>query len=168
MYTNFKLEQNPDFQMRKGQFNALMNSLCIDKHSEDHIPVKVGLVVRTKTTNLVATTEEGNKLLISDILVKKLGEGYFSLISNVQILLLQTFGQLNFETIKNTILVPYGAFEDQGEMIIYFNLVIDDNLVEEFSHNPSIKFLPIQEDSLNIPDNRTIIILPTLTIVSNE
>ena len=168
MYTNFKLEQNPDFQMRQGQFNALMNSLEVDQITSEHIPVKVGLVVRTKTSNLVATTEEGTKLLVSDVKIKKQGEGYFSLITNIQVLLLETFGELNFEVIKNTVLIPYGAFEDQGEMIVYFNLIIEDNLVEEFSNNPSIKFVPIEEDSLNLPDKRTIIILPTLTIVSNE
>lgn len=167
MYSNYKLKTNPDFHMERGEFNTLVNSLCTDKITDDHMPVKVGLVIRTKTSNLVASKEDGTKLFVSDV-TKDSGEGYFSLLTTIQSMLIKTFENLDFNIIKNTILLPYGAFEDQGDKIIYFNLIIEDNLVEAFNTNPSITFVPIEESSLNMPDKRTIIILPTLTIVNND
>lgn len=163
MYTNHKLPNNPSFRMTGVEFNTLVNSLTKEPHGEAN-PVQVGLAIRTKTSNLIAKQED--TVLFCKDLSSELGEGYFNIISNIQKMLIETFGDINFNVIKETVLMPIGAFEDQGNIIIYCNLIIEDHQVEVFSTNPSIKFFPIEENSLNNLNNRSIIILPTLTVVN--
>ena len=163
MYTNHKLPNNPSFRMTGVEFNTLINSITREPHGEAK-PVQVGLAIRTKTSNLIAKQED--TVLFCKDLSSELGEGYFNIISNIQKMLIDTFGDIDFNVIKETVLMPVGAFEDQGNIIIYCNLIIEDHQVEVFSTNPSIVFLPIEEISLKNLDNRSIMILPTLTIVS--
>lgn len=163
MYSSYQLENNPSFKMTGKDFNILVNSLNNEEESNAK-PVKVGLVIRTTTSNLVAKKED-SLLLLTD-LSPELGQGYFNVLTNIQKMLIDTFGNIDFDTISKTVLMPIGAFEDQGEIVIYLNLIIEDEHLDTFSTNASINFLPIQENSLNNLDNRSIMILPTLTIVN--
>lgn len=165
MYTNYKLKENPSFKMTGLEFNTLVNSITREPHEEVK-PVQFGLAIRTKTSNVIA--KQGDTVLFCKDLSSELGEGYFNIISNIQKMLIDTFGDIDFNVIKETVLMPVGAFEYQGNIIIYFNLIIEDHQVEVFSTNPSINFLPIEGISLNNLDNRSIMILPTLTIVSKQ
>lgn len=164
MYTKYKLETNPHFKMTGTEFNMLVNSL-VKTPTPDTKPVKVGLTIRTATSNLVA--KEGDRIVHMKDLEPELGEGYFNVITNIQKMLVNTYGEIDFDVIKNTVLMPVGAFEDQGEIVIYCVLIIQDEHLETFSTNELINFLPIEENSLNNLDNKSIMILPTLTIVSN-
>lgn len=165
MYSNYVLSKNPSFKMTKEDFNQLVNSLT-ETPEEGSRPVKVGLTIRTATNNLVATkTLKEHEVVFIHDLDPTLGKGYFNIINNLQKFLTETFGELTLDIIKKTVLMPVGAFEDEGDLIIYCVLVIQDEQLETFSTNDSIKFIPIEENSLKNLDNRSIIILPTLTVV---
>ena len=162
MYSNYQLENNPSFKMTGKEFNTLLNSL-VKEPTENSKPVKVGLTIRTATSNLVAKHED--KILLPVDLDPNLGEGYFNVLTNIQKMLIDTFGIINMNVISKTVLMPVGAFEDQGEIIIYCVLILQDEHLDTFSTNASINFLPIEENSLNNLDNKSIMVLPTLTIV---
>ena len=162
MYSNYQLENNPSFKMTGKEFNTLVNSLTKEP-TENSKPVMVGLTIRTATSNLVAKHED--EILLPIELDPNLGEGYFNVLSNIQKMLIDTFGIINMGVISKTVLMPVGAFEDQEEMIIYCVLILQDEHFDTFSTNASINFLPIQENSLNNLDNKSIMVLPTLTIV---
>ena len=162
MYSNYQLENNPSFKMTGKDFNILVNSLTKEPE-ENSKPVKVGLTIRTATNNLVAKQED--EILLPIELDPNLGEGYFNVLTNIQKMLIDTFGNINIDVISKTVLMPVGAFEDQGYMIIYCVLIIQDEHLDQFSTNASINFLPIEENSLNNLDNKSIMVLPTLTIV---
>lgn len=159
MYTNYKLKENPSFRMTKEEFNTLVNSL----KEEGETKVKVGLVVRTTYSNEVAI--EGNDFMFIEDIHNGHG-GYFNVVGACQKILVEKFHVADLDTIKNTVLMPVGAFEHEGEIVIYLNLVIKDGFEQRFKTNESINFLPIQEISLNNLDNKSIMVLPTLTIVS--
>ncbi len=163
MYSNYKLENNPSFKMTRHDFNALVNSIT-EEPTEDSKPIKVGLTIRTATSNLVAKQED--KIVFPIELQPNLHEGYFNVLTNIQKMLIDTFGTIAFNLISKTVLMPVGAFEDQGEIIIYCVLILQDEHLDPFSTNASIKFLPIEKNSLNNLDNKSIMVLPTLTIVS--
>ena len=162
MYSNYQLENNPSFKMTGKEFNTLVNSLTKEP-TENSKPVMVGLTIRTTTSNLVA--KHGDEILLPIELDPNLGEGYFNVLSNIQKMLIDTFGEIDFNTISKTVLMPIGAFEDQGDIVIYLNLIIQDEHLDTFNTNASINFLPIEENSLNNLDNKSIMVLPTLTIV---
>lgn len=162
MYSNYQLENNPSFKMTGKDFNILVNSLTKEPE-ENSKPVMVGLTIRTATSNLVAKQED--EILLPIELDPNLGEGYFNVLTNIQKMLIDTFGNINIDVISKTVLMPVGAFEDQGYMIIYCVLIIQDEHLDQFSTNASINFLPIEENSLNNLDNKSIMVLPTLTIV---
>ena len=162
MYSSYQLENNPSFKMTGKDFNILVNSL-VKEPEENSKPVKVGLTIRTATSNLVAKQED--EILLPIELDPNLGEGYFNVLTNIQKMLIDTFGNINIDVISKTVLMPVGAFEDQGYMIIYCVLIIQDEHLDQFSTNASINFLPIEENSLNNLDNKSIMVLPTLTIV---
>ena len=162
MYSNYQLENNPSFKMTGKEFNTLVNSL-VKEPEENSKPVKVGLTIRTATNNLVAKQED--KIVFPIDLDPNLGEGYFNVLTNIQKMLIDTFGEIDFNTISKTVLMPIGAFEDQGDIVIYLNLIIQDEHLDTFNTNASINFLPIEENSLNNLDNKSIMVLPTLTIV---
>ena len=162
MYSNYQLENNPSFKMTGKEFNTLVNSL-VKEPEENSKPVKVGLTIRTATSNLVAKHED--KILLPVDLDPNLGEGYFNVLSNIQKMLIDTFGNIDFNVISKTVLMPVGAFEDQEEIIIYCVLILQDEHLEIFNTNTSINFLPIEENSLNNLDSKSIMVLPTLTIV---
>ena len=162
MYSNYQLENNPSFKMTGKEFNTLVNSLTKEP-TENSKPVRVGLTIRTATSNLVAKHEDG--ILLPIELDPNLGEGYFNVLTNIQKMLIDTFGIINMGVISKTVLMPVGAFEDQEEMIIYCVLILQDEHLDTFSTNASINFLPIEENSLNNLDNKSIMVLPTLTIV---
>lgn len=162
MYSNYQLENNPSFKMTGKEFNTLVNSLTKEP-TENSKPVMVGLTIRTATSNLVAKHED--EILLPIELDPNLGEGYFNVLTNIQKMLIDTFGIINMNVISKTVLMPVGAFEDQGHMVIYCVLIIQDEHWEIFNTNTSINFLPIEENSLNNLDNKSIMVLPTLTIV---
>lgn len=162
MYSNYQLENNPSFKMTGKEFNTLVNSL-VKEPEENSKPVKVGLTIRTATSNLVAKHED--EILLPIELDPNLGEGYFNVLTNIQKMLIDTFGNINIDVISKTVLMPVGAFEDQGNMVIYCVLIIQDEHWEVFNTNTSINFLPIEENSLNNLDSKSIMVLPTLTIV---
>ena len=162
MYSNYQLENNPSFKMTGKEFNTLVNSLTKEP-TENSKPVMVGLTIRTATSNLVA--KHGDEILLPIELDPNLGEGYFNVLTNIQKMLIDTFGIINMGVISKTVLMPVGAFEDQEEMIIYCVLILQDEHLDTFSTNASINFLPIEENSLNNLDNKSIMVLPTLTIV---
>ena len=162
MYSNYQLENNPSFKMTGKEFNTLVNSLTKEP-TENSKPVMVGLTIRTATSNLVAKHED--EILLPIELDPNLGEGYFNVLTNIQKMLIDTFGIINMDVISKTVLMPVGAFEDQGHMVIYCVLIIQDEHWEIFNTNTSINFLPIEENSLNNLDNKSIMVLPTLTIV---
>ena len=162
MYSSYQLENNPSFKMTGKDFNILVNSLTKEPE-ENSKPVMVGLTIRTATSNLVAKQED--EILLPIDLDPNLGEGYFNVLTNIQKMLIDTFGNIDFNVISKTVLMPVGAFEDQGYMIIYCVLIIQDEHLDQFSTNASINFLPIEENSLNNLDNKSIMVLPTLTIV---
>lgn len=162
MYSSYQLENNPSFKMTGKDFNILVNSL-VKEPEENSKPVKVGLTIRTATSNLVAKHED--KILLPVDLDPNLGKGYFNVLTSIQKMLIDTFGDIDFNTISKTVLMPIGAFEDQGDIVIYLNLIIQDEHLDTFNTNASINFLPIQKNSLNNLDNKSIIVLPTLTIV---
>lgn len=162
MYSNYQLENNPSFKMTGKDFNILVNSL-VKEPKENSKPVKVGLTIRTATNNLVAKQEDKIVFLID--LDPNLGEGYFNVLTHIQKMLIDTFGNIDFNVISKTVLMPVGAFEDQGEIVIYCVLIVQDEQLDPFNTNASINFLPIDENSLNNLDNKSIMVLPTLTIV---
>lgn len=162
MYSNYQLEDNPSFKMTGKEFNTLVNSLTKGP-TENSKPVKVGLTIRTATSNLVAKRED--EILLPIELEPHLGEGYFNIITNIQKMLIDTFGNIDIDVISKTVLMPVGAFEDQECLIIYCVLIIQDEHLEVFNTNTSINFLHIEENSLNNLDNKSIMVLPTLTIV---
>lgn len=162
MYSNYQLENNPSFKMTGKEFNTLVNSLTKEP-TENSKPVMVGLTIRTATSNLVAKHED--EILLPIELDPNLGEGYFNVLTNIQKMLIDTFGNINIDVISKTVLMPVGAFEDQGHMVIYCVLIIQDEHWEVFNTNTSINFLPIEENSLNNLDSKSIMVLPTLTIV---
>lgn len=162
MYSSYQLENNPSFKMTGKDFNILVNSL-VKEPEENSKPVKVGLTIRTATSNLVA--KQDDEILLPIELDPNLGDGYFNVLTNIQKMLIDTFGNIDFNVISKTVLMPVGAFEDQGYMIIYCVLIIQDEHLDQFSTNASINFLPIEENSLNNLDNKSIMVLPTLTIV---
>ena len=162
MYSNYQLENNPSFKMTGKEFNTLVNSLTKEP-TENSKPVMVGLTIRTATSNLVAKHDD--EIVLPIELDPNLGEGYFNVLTNIQKMLIDTFGIINMDVISKTVLMPVGAFEDQGHMIIYCVLIIQDEHWEVFNTNTSINFLPIEENSLNNLDSKSIMVLPTLTIV---
>ena len=162
MYSSYQLENNPSFKMTGKDFNILVNSLTKEPE-ENSKPVMVGLTIRTATSYLVAKQED--KIVFPIDLDPNLGEGYFNVLTNIQKMLIDTFGNIDFNVISKTVLMPVGAFEDQGYMIIYCVLIIQDEHLDQFSTTASINFLPIEENSLNNLDNKSIMVLPTLTIV---
>lgn len=162
MYSNYQLENNPSFKMTGTEFNALVNSLTKEP-TENSKPVMVGLTIRTATSNLVAKHDD--EILLPIELDPNLGEGYFNVLTNIQKMLIDTFGNINIDVISKTVLMPVGAFEDQGCIVVYCVLIIQDEHWEIFNTNTSINFLPIEENSLNNLDNKSIMVLPTLTIV---
>lgn len=163
MYLDYQLATNPSFRMTREDFNSLVNSLT-DTPTPTTKPVEVGVVYRTETTNKVATT--GDNVLFRRQIDKTETQGYFEIINSVQKLTIELFGDIPFNAIKETVLMPIGAFETEGVIIIYFNLILKDNVVEVFNTNPLVDFVPINE-VLNTSYKRDIIILPTLTQVRN-
>lgn len=161
MYSNYHLANNPSFKMKGKEFNILTNSL-ITEPTENSKPVNIGLTIRTTNSNLIAKQE--NKILFTSELSSELGEGYFNVLSNIQTMLIDMFGNIDFNVISKTVLMPVGAFEDQGEIFIYCMLIIQDDQVEAFNTNGSINFLPIEENTLNNLDNKSIIVLQTITV----
>lgn len=161
MYSNYHLATNPSFKMEGKEFNILTNSL-ITEPTENSKPIKIGLTIRTTNSNLVAKQED--KILFTSELSPELGEGYFNVLSNIQTMLIDMFGNIDFNVISKTVLMPVGAFEDQGEIFIYCMLVIQDDQVEAFNTNGLINFLPIEENTLNNLDNKSIIVLQTITV----
>lgn len=161
MYSNYHLANNPSFKMEGKEFNTLTNSL-ITEPTENSKPVNIGLTIRTTNSNLVAKQED--KILFTSELSSELGEGYFNVLSNIQTMLIDMFGNIDFNVISKTVLMPVGAFEDQGEIFIYCMLIIQDDQVEAFNTNGSINFLPIEENTLNNLDNKSIIVLQTITV----
>lgn len=162
MYSNYQLENNPSFKMTRKEFNTLVNSLTKEP-TENSKPVRVGLTIRTASSNLVAKHDD--EIVLPIELDPNLGEGYFNVLTNIQKMLIDTFGIINMGVISKTVLMPVGAFEDREEMIIYCVLILQDEHLDTFSTNASINFLPIEENSLNNLDNKSIMVLPTLTIV---
>lgn len=161
MYSNYHLANNPSFKMEGKEFNTLTNSL-ITEPTENSKPVNIGLTIRTTNSNLVAKQED--KILFTSELSSELGEGYFNVLSNIQTMLIDMFGNIDFNVISKTVLMPVGAFEDQEEIFIYCMLIIQDDQVEAFNTNGSINFLPIEENTLNNLDNKSIIVLQTITV----
>lgn len=163
MYSNYKLKTSPSFKMQGTEFNTLVNSMTKDKITHNHKPVKLGVTIRTKTTNLVA--KQDNSILLECETESRFGEGFFNIISNAQRLIINTFGEIDFGVISNTVFLPIGAFENEEEITVYCHLIIDDEHVEVFSIKDSINFVPIGDNSLNNLNNKSIIVLQTLSIV---
>lgn len=165
MYTSYKLENNPSFKMLGKDFNTLVNSITSEQ-TGDSKPVRLGLTIRTATSNEVAMKD--NQIIHTFDIDPELGAGYFNLLNNIKILLTDTFGDLPFSLMQQTVLMPVGAFENEGIIYIYFVLVIQDSHVETFSTNDQIRFVHIEGNALNNLDKKSIIILPTLTVVKNK
>ena len=165
MYTSYKLENNPSFKMLGKDFNTLVNSITSEQ-TGDSKPVRLGLTIRTATSNEVAMKD--NQVIHTFDIDPELGTGYFNLLNNIKIFLTDTFGDLPFNLVQQTVLMPIGAFENEGIIYIYFVLVIQDSHVKTFSTNDQIRFVPIEGNALNNLDKKSIIVLPTLTVVKNK
>lgn len=163
MYTNYKLQENPSFRMIGAEFNKLLNTMTPDKGKDTDKPVKLGITIRTKTTNLVA--KKDTSLLLETETLPKFGGGFFNIVSTAQNLLINTFGNIDFDVISKTVFLPVGAFEHEGNIFVYCHLIVEDEHTEAFSTNDSINFLPIEENTLNNLDNKSIMVISTLSIV---
>lgn len=151
MYTSIKLPENPHFKMTGHEFNALVNTLE-PKPTKDSMPVECNLVVRTTTSNEVLIHED--TILIDVTLDKAEPLGYFKVLYALRNCLVENFGDIPFEVIKETVMMPIGAFEFDSKVVIYMNLIIQDNQKEYFQ-NPTWKFESIDKvkESLNPKSN---------------
>ena len=84
MYTSYKLENNPSFKMLGKDFNTLVNSITSEQ-TGDSKPVRLGLTIRTATSNEVAMKD--NQIIHTFDIDPELGAGYFNLLNNIKILL---------------------------------------------------------------------------------
>lgn len=156
MYTNKTLSTNPHFKMKGTEFNEIVNSLKATKEDADK-PVKIALTIRTATTNLVA---ENLSSIVMTIDPKPLDvNNYFSMLASIKDELSETFGSFDLDLIKQTVLMPIGVFEYKGQVYIYFNLIIQDNLIEKFN---GVEFLKIEK--LEVLDSLSKMVLPSLIV----
>lgn len=156
MFTKTKLTNNPSFRMTKEDFNSLVNSISHVKHDGSK-PVKVALSVRTIKSNKVF--KKNNSVLLEGEINSYDTTGYFSLIRSIQKLIMDEFNIIEFNIIKNTILMPVGAFENEhGEIVVYFHLILQKT-VEDIFHS----LVPIE--TLNNLDFGSTMVLQTLSIV---
>lgn len=158
MYLDINLDQKVNFKMTKESFNSVINSLTDEPKGK---PVRLGLLVRSTTTNLVAKFED-SILLKSDIKEVPNQKGYFRLIHVIRDLVM---GKLNIESdvLMKTILMPIGVIEEETEYIIYFNLIIPDDILNTL--NTDVFFVPITECLFNGLDSLSQIIKPTVSVV---
>ena len=102
MYSNYQLENNPSFKMTRKEFNTLVNSLTKEP-TENSKPVRVGLTIRTATSNLVA--KHYDEIVLPIELDPNLGEGYFNVLTNIQKMLIDTFGIINMDVSRSVVIL---------------------------------------------------------------
>lgn len=159
MFTKTNLTKNPSFKMTKEDFNSLVNSISPEEQDGSK-PVKVAVSVRTMASNKVF--KKDNSVLLEGETKPHNTKGYFSLIISIQKLIMDEFNIQDFNVIKNTILMPVGAFEnEQGELVVYFHLILQET-VEDVFHN----LVPISNETLNNLDFGSTMVLQTLSIVN--
>ena len=160
MYTEYKLPHT-SFKMRKEKYNELVNSIQ-ENPTDESVPVRVGLTIRTTRTNRIAHVGES---VIFDIEIKPhTNTGYFSVIHSIRHFLLETYGEEVLPLIPKTVLMPVGAFMFNNEMILYFNLILEDEIENDFITD-TIKTRSLS--NLGYLDEKSKVIIPTLTFITH-
>lgn len=163
-----KETKETNFKMIKGEFNSLINSITTTKQNEDDMKVNVGVVVRTANTNEILINKEKQVVFVSPILMET-HVGYFALIETIKILLsekFEGFKNITMEQLKKTMLLPIGTYLKDGEVVVYFNLIIDDGVKSVFANNDySYNFEKLDDNLLSNLNGCDIIIKDTLTII---
>lgn len=166
MKSDYTLEVSPYFQMKGSDFNKLLNS--VKRELEEGVDVKVALTVRTSQSNLVLTretsilTKENSVVFKMPVLPYKETEGAFSVLLSLQALVDQQLHLTGNDIVNNTVLIPIGAYEENNCIIIYYHLIIKDELIDSLSSNDSFNFQNIKEVKLNNTNPESIIVLSTL------
>ena len=162
MYSTIRLTKNPNFKMTGEEFNVIVNTMkeeCV----EGARPIKLALAIRTTHTNLVALS---NKSIVCTSPIFSEGTmGYFNVTTTVKRVVEHLFPHITFEDIKNTVLLPIGVYEQNGQLFVYMNLIIQDDQVNTFSGD-DFKYVPIQDLHSNFDlDINSLMVLPTLNLV---
>lgn len=163
-----RITQETNFRMEKGEFNSLINNLTTTKQNEDDMKVNIGVVVRTAKTNEILINKEKQVILVSPIITSN-HVGYFALIETVKDTLSNTFEDfknITMDKLKLTVLMPIGTYVKEGELVVYFNLIIDDEVKSVFvNNNYSYNFEKMDETLLSSLKGCDIIVKDTLKIV---
>lgn len=159
MYINKELITNDVmFKMPNGKFNELCNNLKKDYEDGD-IKVNVSVLVRTDSTNEVLVQDDS--ILFSKDVNNDL-QGYFALAKTCGVLLQENTNTKIQDIVKQTVLLPCGAFMYEQELHFYFNLIIKPEIkgyfIPSFENIDNIKLLDLP--------NKDIIVLPTLVITN--
>lgn len=160
MYTEYKLPHT-SFKMVREKYNELVNSIN-ENPTEESVPVRVGLTIRTMKTNRIAYV--GESVLFDIEINPHNNKGYFSVIHSIRHFLLDTYGEKILPLIPKTVLMPVGAFMYNNEMILYFNLILEDEVENEFITD-NIKMQNLS--NLGYLDEKSKIIKPTLTFTTH-
>ena len=159
LYSTHELKVNPSFKMDKIEFNTLVNNLSEDPTGKEAV---IGLTIRTINSNRVCTMDDSVVLPIE--INKHDMEGYFSLLKSIQLYLIDKIGNNFSLSLVQTVLMPVGAFTLDNKIFIYFNLLIQDEIENQYTTSE------LQFRSINSLDNLNSIskvVVPTLTIVEN-
>lgn len=165
MYSSYQLKQNPSFKMTGAEFNEIINTVKDNEQTGWCKPIKLSLSIRTTQTNLVA--KSNNSIVItSDLVTGEEINGYFRLTYTVKKVLKHFFPSVVFEDIKNTVLLPIGVYEQNGEMFVYMHLILQDDQIEQFT-NPYIEYTHIKDLYFDFKlDSASLMVLQTLNIVN--
>lgn len=153
------------FRLDGGKYNTLVNAITHDKTNEDDYEINIAMVIRTDNTNEILINKNGSSIVFTNKVGFNDMIGYFSLATSCQELLLREIAPKfrdNIEDIKKTVLMPVGVFLHDNKVYFYFNLIIKPEIKDHFNYD----FINIDMDALNCLDEKTIIVLPTISIVS--
>lgn len=167
MYSSYQLKQNPSFKMTGEEFNTIINTVRDKEELGWDKPIKLALSIRTTNTNLVAKSNK-SVVVTSDLVTGEHFKGYFRLTFTVKEVLNYLFPNVAFEDIKNTVLLPLGVYEQNGELFIYMHLILQDDQIEQFT-NPEIEYTHIKDLYFDFKlDSASLIVLPTLNLVNEN
>ena len=159
MYTNKHID-SPQFGIRMEDYNSLVNSIDIEG---DYV-ARIGLAIRTTNTNKII--KNGDSVLFDIEINPFQNKGYFSLIHSIRHFLMTTFGEDEIPSlIPQTVLMPVGAFMYNNEMIFYFNLIVEDEIEENFVVE-GLKSTSLLE--LGNLDDKSKVVLSTLPITKTK
>lgn len=163
-----KITKETNFRMAKEEFNSLINNFTTTKQNDDDMKVNIGVIVRTANTNEILVNKEKQVVLVSPIIMET-HVGYFALIETVKNVLsekFEDFKNITLDQLKKTVLMPVGTYIKDGELVVYFNLIIDDVVKSLFANNNySYNFEKLDETLLSNLNGCDIIIKDTLTII---